>query len=85
MLSLKLQFFSELFTSQEIDMGSFLMFNDSNLKELGVHAYGARHKMLLAIAGLNGTCKIHFQKLLIFIVSRIEEASLALAQRSTRC
>lgn len=33
-------------------MGSFLMFTDANLKELGVLAYGARHKMLLAIAEL---------------------------------
>jgi len=32
-------------------MASFQMFTDANLKELGVLAYGPRHKMLLAIAG----------------------------------
>ena len=43
--------FSGLFKSQEIDMSSFQTFSDANLKEIGVLAYGARHKMLLAIAG----------------------------------
>lgn len=32
-------------------MSSFLTLNDASLKEIGVSAYGARHKMMLAIAG----------------------------------
>ncbi|KAL0279086.1 UNVERIFIED_CONTAM: hypothetical protein PYX00_000715 [Menopon gallinae] len=50
--ALGLEKYIQLFKSQEIDMSSFQLFNDTNLKEIGVSAYGARHKMLLAIAEL---------------------------------
>lgn len=43
-------------------MSTFQTFNDANLKEIGVLAYGARHKMLLAIAGefkINATVAYH--------------------------
>lgn len=52
LVSLGLEKYIRLFKSQEIDMSSFQTFNDANLKEIGVLAYGARHKMLLAIAEL---------------------------------
>ena len=35
----------------QIDMASFLTLTDTDLKELGITTFGARRKMLLAIAG----------------------------------
>ncbi|XP_074647664.1 protein bicaudal C homolog 1-B-like isoform X2 [Tubulanus polymorphus] len=45
--------YSELFKQQEIDMSTFVTLTDLDLKELGITTFGARRKMLLAIAGLN--------------------------------
>ena len=40
-----------LFT--QIDLSTFLTLTDQDLKELGISTFGARRKMLLAIADLN--------------------------------
>jgi len=37
----------------QIDMSSFLTLTDGDLKELGITTFGARRKLLLAIAGLS--------------------------------
>lgn len=36
----------------QIDLATFLTLTDDDLKELGIKTFGARRKMLLAIAGL---------------------------------
>ena len=36
----------------QIDMASFLTLTDTDLKELGIKTFGARRKLLLAIAGM---------------------------------
>lgn len=43
--------FSEMFQSHEVDLSTFSTFTDGDLCEIGVTAFGARKKMLLAIAG----------------------------------
>lgn len=45
--------YTELFKQQEIDMATFLTLTDQDLKDLGISTFGARRKMLLAIADLN--------------------------------
>ncbi|XP_040903948.1 bicaudal C homolog 2 [Toxotes jaculatrix] len=42
-----------VFEQQEIDYQTFLTLSDEDLKEVGVSTFGARRKMLLAIADLN--------------------------------
>jgi len=37
----------------QIDLSTFLTLTDQDLKELGISTFGARRKMLLAIADLN--------------------------------
>lgn len=43
--------FTEMFQSHEVDISTFSTFTDGDLCEIGVTAFGARKKMLLAIAG----------------------------------
>ncbi|KAM9795399.1 bicaudal C homolog 2 [Neosynchiropus ocellatus] len=43
----------DVFDEQEIDYQTFLTLSDDDLKEVGVATFGARRKMLLAIADLN--------------------------------
>ncbi|CAG06251.1 unnamed protein product, partial [Tetraodon nigroviridis] len=43
----------DIFEQQEIDYQTFLTLSDEDLKEVGVFTFGARRKMLLAIAELN--------------------------------
>ncbi|XP_065838982.1 protein bicaudal C homolog 1-like [Oscarella lobularis] len=43
-----------LFEDQEVDLGTFLTLGEHDLKELGVTTFGARKKMLLAIADFQG-------------------------------
>ncbi|KAL8616898.1 hypothetical protein ACOMHN_041817 [Nucella lapillus] len=45
--------YTDLFQQQEIDLATFLTMTDQDLKELGITTFGARRKMLLAIADLN--------------------------------
>ncbi|XP_023931361.1 protein bicaudal C homolog 1-B isoform X2 [Lingula anatina] len=45
--------YTDLFQQQEIDFATFLTLTDQDLKELGITTFGARRKMLLAIADLN--------------------------------
>lgn len=45
--------YTDLFQQQEIDLATFLTLTDQDLKELGISTFGARRKMLLAIADLN--------------------------------
>ncbi|KAL0974084.1 hypothetical protein UPYG_G00215200 [Umbra pygmaea] len=45
----------EVFQQQEIDLQTFLTLSDDDLKEVGLTTFGARRKMLLAIADLNKT------------------------------
>lgn len=45
--------YSGLFQQQEIDLPTFLTLTDQDLKELGISTFGARRKMLLAIADLS--------------------------------
>ncbi|XP_012936522.1 protein bicaudal C homolog 1-A [Aplysia californica] len=45
--------YTDLFQQQEIDLSTFLTLSDHDLKELGISTFGARRKMLLAIADLN--------------------------------
>ena len=40
-----------MFQSHEVDISTFSTFTDGDLCEIGVTAFGARKKMLLAIAG----------------------------------
>jgi len=37
----------------QIDMASFMTLTDGDLRELGITTFGARRKLLLAIAGLS--------------------------------
>ncbi|CAH1793905.1 unnamed protein product [Owenia fusiformis] len=48
--------YTDLFTQQEIDLATFLTLSDQDLKELGISTFGARRKMLLAIADLHKRC-----------------------------
>lgn len=45
--------YTDLFQQQEIDLATFLTLTDQDLKELRITTFGARRKMLLAIADLN--------------------------------
>ncbi|XP_064605068.1 protein bicaudal C homolog 1-B-like isoform X2 [Liolophura sinensis] len=45
--------YSDLFQQQEIDLATFRTLTDEDLKELGITTFGARRKMLLAIADMN--------------------------------
>ncbi|KAJ8317841.1 hypothetical protein KUTeg_002932 [Tegillarca granosa] len=45
--------YTDLFQQQEIDLATFLTLTDQDLRELGITTFGARRKMLLAIADLN--------------------------------
>jgi len=45
--------YTDLFHQQEIDIATFLTLTDQDLKELGITTFGARRKMLLAIADIN--------------------------------
>ncbi|XP_052772195.1 protein bicaudal C homolog 1-like isoform X2 [Mya arenaria] len=45
--------YTDLFQQQEIDLPTFLTLTDHDLRELGISTFGARKKMLLAIADLN--------------------------------
>lgn len=45
--------YSDLFRQQEIDLATFLTLTEKDLRELGITTFGARRKMLLAIADLN--------------------------------
>lgn len=40
-----------LFIRHQIDLATFLTLTDQDLRELGISTFGARRKMLLAIAG----------------------------------
>ncbi|XP_017783447.1 PREDICTED: protein bicaudal C [Nicrophorus vespilloides] len=51
--SLALEKYIGLFTSHEIDLTTFSSISDKDLIEIGVTAFGARRKMLLAISELN--------------------------------
>ncbi|RUS76830.1 hypothetical protein EGW08_015402 [Elysia chlorotica] len=51
--ALGLSKYTDLFTQQEIDLSTFLTLSDHDLRELGISTFGARRKMLLAIADLN--------------------------------
>ncbi|XP_062519655.1 protein bicaudal C homolog 1-like [Corticium candelabrum] len=46
--------YATLFQDQEVDLNTFLTLGDRDLKELGVSTFGARKKMLLAIADIQG-------------------------------
>jgi len=41
-----------LLPSHQIDLSTFLTLTDQDLKDLGISTFGARRKMLTAIAGL---------------------------------
>ncbi|KAK6171391.1 hypothetical protein SNE40_019590 [Patella caerulea] len=45
--------YTDLFTQQEIDISTFTTLTDQDLRELGISTFGARRKMLLAIADMN--------------------------------
>ncbi|XP_025087615.1 protein bicaudal C homolog 1-like isoform X1 [Pomacea canaliculata] len=45
--------YTDLFQQQEIDLATFLTLTDQDLRELGISTFGARRKMLLAIADMN--------------------------------
>ena len=47
-----LLFLIGLFQSNEIDIVTFRTLTDSDLKEIGITAFGARRKILLSIAGM---------------------------------
>ncbi|XP_059175856.1 protein bicaudal C homolog 1-B-like isoform X2 [Physella acuta] len=51
--ALSLGKYTDLFQQQEIDLCTFLTLSDHDLRELGISTFGARRKMLLAIADLN--------------------------------
>uniref|UniRef100_A0A1B6DKN9 SAM domain-containing protein n=1 Tax=Clastoptera arizonana TaxID=38151 RepID=A0A1B6DKN9_9HEMI len=51
--SLGLERYIQLFKEDEIDLETFQTLNESDLKEIGVSAFGARRKMLLSISELN--------------------------------
>uniref|UniRef100_A0A2C9KDG4 SAM domain-containing protein n=1 Tax=Biomphalaria glabrata TaxID=6526 RepID=A0A2C9KDG4_BIOGL len=51
--ALSLGKYTDLFQQQEIDLSTFLTLSDHDLRELGISTFGARRKMLLAIADLN--------------------------------
>ena len=42
-----------LFQEQEIDLDTFLTMSDQDLRELGVHTFGPRRKMTMAIKIIN--------------------------------
>ncbi len=44
------------FVSLKIDLSTFLTLTDHDLKELGISTFGARRKMLMAIAGRSCVC-----------------------------
>ena len=52
LLKLKMDGYVKLFQEQEIDLPTLLMLESSDLDEIGVKAFGARKKILLAIAEL---------------------------------
>ncbi|ESP03858.1 hypothetical protein LOTGIDRAFT_156458 [Lottia gigantea] len=45
--------YTDLFSQQEIDISTFTTLTDQDLRELGISTFGARRKMLLAIADMN--------------------------------
>ncbi|XP_049826677.1 protein bicaudal C [Aethina tumida] len=51
--SLGLERYIGLFATHEIDLGTFVSLNDQDLVEIGINAFGARRKMLLAISEMN--------------------------------
>jgi len=52
--------YTDLFLQQEIDLATFATLNDQDLKELGISTFGARKKMLLAIADLQKSRQKYF-------------------------
>lgn len=44
----------------QIDLATFTTLNDQDLKELGINTFGARRKMLLAIAGMENIEILYF-------------------------
>lgn len=53
LIYLNLEKYVKVFTSQEVDLQTFLTLNDSDLTELGINTFGPRKKILLAIEELN--------------------------------
>ena len=51
LVSIGLENYVMLFNKQEIDLVTFASMTDSDLMEIGVTAFGARRKMMTAIAG----------------------------------
>ncbi|TRY91333.1 hypothetical protein DNTS_030139 [Danionella cerebrum] len=58
LVQLGLEKYVHVFQQQEIDYQTFLTLSDEDLKEVGVNTFGARRKMLLAIAGLSKKRKL---------------------------
>jgi protein bicaudal C len=44
---LALSQYKALFAEQEVDLATFLMLSEADLRELGVQTFGARRKMVL--------------------------------------
>jgi len=53
LIYLNLEKYVKVFTSQEVDLQTFLTLNESDLTELGINTFGPRKKILLAIEELN--------------------------------
>ncbi|KAG8258931.1 Protein bicaudal C 1 [Homalodisca vitripennis] len=51
--SMGLEKYNQLFKSHEVDLATFQTLSETDLKEIGVTAFGARRKMLLCISELN--------------------------------
>uniref|UniRef100_A0A1B6KZ36 SAM domain-containing protein n=1 Tax=Graphocephala atropunctata TaxID=36148 RepID=A0A1B6KZ36_9HEMI len=51
--SMGLEKYTQLFKSHEVDLATFQTLSETDLKEIGVSAFGARRKMLLCISELN--------------------------------
>lgn len=72
--------FAELFVEHEIDLELFKTLTESELRDLGIHAFGVRRRMLLTIAGKHVTSQftqilleIHVFKLSAFLLRTQQE------------
>lgn len=68
--ALGLDRYINVFTTHEIDLTTFSTLTDQDLVEIGINAFGARRKILLAISGKGSAIGTSLS--FIVLISRVE-------------
>ena len=63
----------ERFVEHEIDLELFKTLTENDLRDLGIHAFGVRRRMLLTIAGIKESSYKIISKYLFIFQRRVEQ------------